>query len=109
MDACARQPLVDRRELPLVAVGCNQPSLALHQRRERQGLAAGASAEVDDLLAGLCRRQQSCKLRALVLNLDGALDEILLYMNAGVAGVGAEVDAQARRRPRRRLRAEMGE
>ncbi len=109
MDAGAGQALVDRRELPLVVVGCDQPALALHHRRQRQRLAASAGAEIDHLLAGLRRRQQRRKLRALVLHLNGALDEILLGMNAGIARVGAEFDAQADRRPRRRLRAEMGE
>ena len=107
--AGARQPLIDRRQLPLVVVGRDQPALALHHRRQRQGLAAGAGAEIDHLLAGLCGRQQRRQLRALVLHLDRALDEILLGMDAGIAGVGAEFDAQAERRPWRRLHAEMGQ
>ena len=107
--AGARQPLMDRRQLPLVVIGRDQPALALHHRRQRQGLAAGPGAKIDHLFAGFGAGKQRRQLRALVLNLDGALDEILLGMNAGIAGVGAEVDAQARRRPRRRLRAEMGE
>ena len=107
MHAGARQPLVDRRELALVVVGRDQPALALHHRRQRQRLAAGAGAEIDHLLAGLCRRQQRRELRALVLHLDGALDEILLGMDAGIARIGAKLDAQADRRPRRRRGAEM--
>src|SRR5665213_49564 len=70
-------------------------------------LCAGAGAEVDHLLAGFCIREQRRQLRALVLDLDGAFDEILLGMNAGVAGVGAERNAQADRRPWRRPGAEM--
>ena len=95
VDAGARQPLMDRRQLALVAVGRDQPALALHHRRQRQRLAAGAGAEIDHLLAGFCRREHRGELRALVLHLDRALDEILLGMDAGVAGVGAEFDAQA--------------
>ncbi len=109
MHARAGQPLMDRRQLPLVVVGRDQPALALHHRRQRQGLAAGAGAEIDHLLAGFRRRQQRGELRALVLHFNGALDEIFLGMNAGIAGVGAKLDAQAERRPRRRHGAEMRE
>jgi hypothetical protein len=107
--AGARQALIDRRQLPLVVVGGDQPALALHQRCQRQGLAAGAGAEIDHLLARPGRRQQGRELRALVLHFNRALDEILLGVNAGIARVGAEFDAQADRRPWRRLHAEMGQ
>ena len=109
MDAGAGETLIDRRELALVVIGRDQPALALHHRRERQRLAAGAGAEIDHLLAGLCGREQRGQLRALVLDFDGALDEIFFRVNAGIARVGAELDAQADRRPRRFLRAEMPE
>ena len=107
MNPGAGQPFVDRRELPLVAIGRNQTAPALHHGRQRQRLAAGPGAKVDHLLAGFCAGQQRRELRALVLNLDGALDEILLGVDAGIAGIGAERDPQAQRRPRRRRRAEM--
>src|SRR6202048_3980547 len=107
MDAGAGQSLVDRGELPLVVIGRDQPALALHHRGNRERLAAGAGTEGDHLLAGVWRRKQRRELRAFVLHFDGALDKILLGMNAGIARVGAELDAKPERRPWRRLRTEM--
>ena len=98
---------MDRHELPFVVIGCDQPASALHHRRQRQRFAAGAGAEIDHLLAGFCRRKQGRELRTLVLDLNGALDEVLFRMNAGIAGVGAKLNAQADRRPRRLGRPEM--
>src|SRR5207237_9926585 len=50
-------------------------ALAAHHRCQRQGLAAGAGAEIDHLLAGLGRGEQGRESRALVLDLDGARSE----------------------------------
>ncbi len=99
---------MDRRQLPLVVVSRDKPALALHHGGQRQRLAAGARAQVDHLFPRFCRRQQRRELRALVLHLDAALDEDFFGLQARVAGIGAERDAQAQRRPPRRRRAEMG-
>ena len=71
--ARARDPLVDRRELPLADVGCVELSAIVHRRRQRQRLAAGACGEIDNLLAGLCSGEQSGELRSLILNFDHSL------------------------------------
>ena len=88
--ARALEPVVDRREPALVVVGGVELALVLHRRRERQRLAAGAGAEVDHLLAGLGAGKQRGKLRALVLDLDQALDEGRLGMDRRALGVGAQ-------------------
>src|ERR1051326_6519416 len=100
---------MNRREAPLVVVGGVELALVGHRGRERQGLAAAAGAEIEHLLAGLRRREQSRKLRALVLNFDEALEIYRLGMDSGALGVGGERDAQALRRPARRLGLQIGE
>ena len=97
------------REPALVAVGRVDLALVLHDRGERQRLAAGAGAEIDDMLARPRIDQQSRELGALVLHLDQALDEGGLGMDRRILGVGPEHDAQSERRPARRRRAQMRE
>ena len=101
--AGAGEPIVDRREPPLVVVGGEDLALVLHHGRERQRLAAGAGAEIDHLLARLGAREQGRKLRALVLHLDDAFDERRLGVDGRALGLGRQPDAQAPGRPRRRL------
>src|SRR6202007_1944090 len=79
-----------RRQVPVPEQGASistRSALALMSAsgsasalRARQRLAAGAGAEIDHLLTGLRRRKQCRELRALVLHLDRALDEILFGM-----------------------------
>ena len=70
-------------------------------RCERQGLAAAAGAEIDHLLAGLGAGEERHELRALVLDLDPALQEFGLRLHGRTAPVLARRDAQAQRRERR--------
>ena len=95
------------REPARVAVGGVDLAVVGHHRGERQRLAAAAGAEVDHLLAGPHRRQERRELRALVLDLDPALDECRLGLDRRAAPVRARRDAQAERRERRLDGAEM--
>ena len=56
--AGALQPLEDRREPVAVGIVGEDLAAILHARGERQRLAAGAGAEIEHLLAGLCAGQQ---------------------------------------------------
>ncbi len=84
-------------------------ALVVHHRRQRQRLAAGAGAKIDHLLAGLGAGEQGRELRALVLDFDHALDEGLFRMDRRALAPGGDADAQAPRRPARRLRREIGQ
>ena len=70
-------------------------------RCERQGLAAAAGAEIDHLLAGLGAGEKRHELRALVLDLDPALEEFGLRLHGRAAPVLARRDAKAQGRERR--------
>ena len=107
--AGALEPVVDRRKPALVVVGGVDLALVFHQRRERQRLAAAAGAKVEHLLAGLGAGEQRGELRALVLDFDQALEIGELGMDRRALGIGAKLDAQAVRRPARRLGREIGE
>ena len=98
---------MDRREAPLVAIGRVDLAVVLHRRGERQRLAAGAGAKIDHLLAGLGAGKKRSELRAFVLDFDAALEERRLGMDRRAFGIRRETDAQAPRRPSRRLSAEM--
>jgi hypothetical protein len=79
MDSGAREALMDRRKLALVAVARDQPALAAHHRTERQRLAARARAQVEHGAGPASAFVSSAaSLRAFVLHLDAALDEIRL-------------------------------
>ena len=71
--ARARDPLVDRRELPLADVGCVKLSAIVHRRRQRQRLAAGAGRKIGNLFAGLCSGEQGGELRSLILDFHHSL------------------------------------
>ena len=105
--ARAGQALVDRREAARVGVGGVDLAVVVHLRRERQRLAAAAGAEVDDLLARLGAGEERRELRALVLDLDPALEEFRLRLHGRAAPVLAGRDAQAEGRERRLDGAEM--
>ena len=107
--ARALEPGMDRRQPPLVGIGGVDLALVLHRGGERQRLAAGAGAEIDHLLAGLCAGQQRGKLRAFVLDFDQAFDEGRLGMDRGAFRAGVELDAQAGGRPARRLGMEIAQ
>ena len=107
--ARAGEPGEDRREAASVGVGGVDLALVFHRRGERERLAAGAGAEVEDLHAGLGVGQQRRELRALVLHLDEAFDIGRVGRERRRAPVGAHGDAQADRRERRRLGREIGE
>ena len=92
-----------------VGVGGVDLALVLHRGGERQRLAARARAKVEDLHAGLGFREQRGELRALVLQLDEALDVGRVGGERRRAAVRAHGDAQAHGRERRRLGLEMGE
>ena len=92
-----------------VGVGGVDLPLILHRRGERQRLAARARAKVEDLHAGLGFRQERGELRALVLQLDEALDIGRVGGERRRAPVRAHGDAQAHGRERRRLGLEMRE
>ena len=104
--AGAREALVDRRQPALVDVGGVDLAAVFHRRRERQRLAAGAGAEIDHLLAGLCAGKERGKLRALVLDFDQALEKGRLGVDRRAFGIGgragcaspAATSASARRR-----------
>ena len=104
---CPLQPLEDRPEPHAVGiVGIELPGI-LHQRRERQGLAAGAGAKVDDLLAGPGAGEQGRDLRAFVLHLVPAFAVAGLGLDMrAAAGARRLLDAHPERRMRRRLRLE---
>ena len=104
--AGALKPRVDRRKPPLVVVGGVELAFVLHHRRERERLAAAAGAEVDHLLARPRAGEQRCELRALVLDFDEALEIGRLGMDRRAFCVSRKPDAQAKRRPAGRLRAQ---
>ena len=80
----AIEPGVDRREPALVGIGCVKLSMILHRRRKRERLAAGAGAQIKDLLLRPAAGEQRRKLRALVLNLVPAF---------AVTGLGLDMGA----------------
>ena len=92
-----------------VGVGGVDLALVIHRRGERQRLAARARAKVEDLHAGLGFGEERGELRALVLQLDEALDIGRVGGERRRAAVRAHGDAQAHGRERRRLGLEMGE
>ena len=92
-----------------VGVGGVDLALVVHRGGERQRLAAGAGAEVEDLHPGLGLREERRKLRAFVLQLDETLDVSRVGGERGRAPVGAHGDPQAHGRERRRLGLEMSE
>src|SRR5262249_14167504 len=100
---------MDRRKPALVAVGRMDLPAPLHGGRKRQGLAAGAGAEIDHLLAGFGARAERRNLRALVLHLDKSLEKGRLRMDRRTLGIGGKSDAQPDRRPARGHRLEVGE
>ncbi|BAQ45288.1 conserved hypothetical protein [Methylobacterium aquaticum] len=103
------QALVDRREAARIAVGGDEPALVAHQGGERQGLAAAAGAEVDHRHPGLRAGEPGGELRALVLDLEPAVQEFRLDVEGRAAAVLAERHPQSVRRQRRRFRVEMGQ
>ena len=107
--ARAGEPGEDRRKAMRVGVGGVDLALVLHRGGERQRLAARARAKVEDLHAGLGFGEERGELRALVLQLDEALDIGRVGGERRRAAVRAHGDAQADRRERRRLGLEMGE
>ena len=92
-----------------VGVGGVDLPLVPHRGGERQRLAARARAKVEDLHAGLGFGEERGKLRALVLQLDEALDVSRIGRERRRAAVRAHGDAHAHGRERRRLGLEMGE
>ena len=102
------QPLEDRAKPHAVAViGVELPGI-LHERGERQGLAAGPGAKIDDLRLGLGAGEQRRELRALVLHLEPAFAVAGLGLDMGApAGARGLHDAHPRRRMgcRRRIEA----
>src|SRR5262249_33668191 len=76
-DAGAPEPRRRTLEPRRRDVAGDQMTLVLHAGGERQRLATGAGAEIDDAHAGLHGREQGCQLRALVLHLDPAALESL--------------------------------
>ena len=107
--AGAREALVDRHQPALVDVGRVDLAAILHRRGQRQRLAAGAGAKIDDLLAGLGAGEERGELRALVLDFDAALEKGRLGMDRRAFGIGREPDAKPDGRPSRRLDVEMRE
>ena len=99
---------MDRRQPPLVVVGREDLALVLHHCRQRQRLAAGTRAEIDHLLAGLGAAEQRSELRALVLNFHQTFKKRRFGMDGRALCVRSESDAQAPRRPGRRLGREVG-
>src|SRR5689334_3306588 len=90
---------MDRREAALVGVGRENLALVLHHGGKRERLATRAGAEIDHLFARLRAAQRRGELRALILNLDLALQEGGLRMDRRALGVGTDLDAQAPWRP----------
>ena len=106
--ARAGEPREDRREPVSVRVGGVDLALVFHRRGERERLAAGPGAEVEDLHARLGFGQQRRELRALVLHFDQAFDIGRVGGERRRAPVGAHGDAQADRGEWRRLGREIG-
>ena len=97
-DAGAAQPRAARSSRQADDVAGDELAAVVHRRGERQGLAAGAGAEIDDPHAGPRIGEQRGDLRALVLHLDEPV------LEGGEAGRAARArEAQAERRERRRL------
>ena len=107
--ARALEPVVDRRQPPLVVVGGEDLSLVLHHGGKRQRLAAGAGAEIDHLLAGLGAGKQRGQLRTFVLHFDHALEEGRLGMDRRALGVGRQDVRADPKATRRRLRLQVGQ
>ena len=101
VNARALEALVNRGKSPLIRIGCVDLPPIFHDGREGERLAAGAGADVDDLLAGFGPAEQRCKLRAFVLHLDQAFDEARLGMDGRALGVSIKRKAQTDRRPAR--------
>ena len=80
-----------------------------HRGRERERLAAAPGAEVDHLVAWPGARDHGGELRALVLDLDLALEEGRIRLDGGRLLAGAMDDPQADRRVGRRRGREVGE
>ncbi len=100
---------MDRHEAALVGIGRVDLAAVLHRGGQRQRLAAGAGAEIDDLLAGLGAGEERGELRAFVLDFDAAFEESRLGMNRRAFGIRRKPDAQPDRRPSRRLGVKMRE
>ena len=83
-------PLVDRRQPALVDIGRVNLAVVVHRRRQRQRLAAGAGAEIDDLLAGRGAREQRGELGAFVLDFDRPLMKRRLGMDRRALGFGGD-------------------
>ena len=83
--------------------------MVLHGGRQRQSLAAGAGCEVQDLLTGLGAGEECSKLRALVLNFDGAFEKRRFGVNRRALCIRRKPNAQADRRPPRRFGVKMRE
>src|SRR5262245_19933181 len=100
---CSLQPLEDRPKAERIGIVSVELTRILHQRRERQGLAASARAKIDDLLARACAGKQRRELRALVLNLVPAFAVTGLRLEMRIAGRPRTLrDADPKGRERRR-------
>ncbi len=99
MDARAPEPDSGAIHPALERVAGDDLALVLHGGGERQRLAAGAGAEIDDALAGPRIGEQRHDLRAFVLHLDEPVLEGGERRERRPAG-NAEAERRERRRPR---------
>ncbi len=97
-DAGAAQPLAGAFEPPRRDIAGDELAAVFHLGGERQRLAAGAGAEIDDPHAGARIGEEGGQLRALVLHLD---EPVLERVRRGERR--AVLEPEAERRPRRRL------
>ena len=95
------EPREDRREAPRVGVGGIDLAQVLHAGGERERLAAGAGAQIEDLHAWLGAGDERGELRALVLHFHEALDIGGIGRERRRTPVGARRDPDANRRERR--------
>ena len=101
-DAGAAQPLPGALQAPFRRVAGDELAAVSHRRGERQGLAAGAGAEIDDAHPGTRAGEKRGDLRAFVLHLDETVLE-----GGGAGKRHAMRDAQPERRPAGRVGVDM--
>ncbi len=93
--ASALQPLMDGCQAAGVDIGGEDLAGVVHQRCQRQRLAATACAQINHLHAGLDARQRRDKLGAFILNLKLPFDEFRQRLERRAPSALASVKTQA--------------
>ena len=89
------EAVMDRRQPAPVGVGGEDLAGIGHGSGQRQRLAAGACAQVEDLLAGPCQHHRGGELAAFILDLEPPLEKRSLDLKIGMAALaGGRRDPQ---------------